>query len=211
MYTDIIFDLDGTINESGDGIKASLRHSMKECGKVLDENTNLDFIIGPPLSSSYAKLGIPEDEIDKLVDSYRRHYKQTGIYINSVYPGMVELLKELKGRGLNLHIATSKPGIMTEIILDYFDLKQYFTFIGSASEDLNRQHKTEVLAHTISNIDAPKENMVMIGDRRDDMQAALINGIDSIGVEYGYGSYDELMQAGAKYIAKSVEDILNYL
>lgn len=211
MYTDLLFDLDGTLTESGPGIIKSVRYAMQSLGMPLDEDEKLDFCVGPPLKWSFARLGVPEGEIQHAIDEYRVYFRSKGMFDNSPYPGIRETLDSLRSAGKRLHIATSKPDELTVQILSHFGLLDCFDVIAAAAMDGRRSTKAEVIAYALENLgEVPRENILMIGDREHDVLGAAEFGIDCLGVLYGYGSREELEAAGARYIASSPEDIINY-
>ena len=211
-YTDILFDMDGTLNESGPGIIASFKYAMNKLNMPLADDADLNFVIGPPLDFSFKKLNVDKENIKTAISYYRDFFTKEGMYINSVYDGIEDVLKELIQRGYTLHIATSKPDILTKEILIHFDLLKYFNFIAACTMDEKRTTKDEVIAYALENLShIDKSNILMIGDRYHDIEGAKINGIDSMGVLYGYGDRAELENAGADYIAQTPKDILNFL
>lgn len=210
-YTDILFDLDGTLNESGPGIIRSFFQTMDKLGKPLEDDCDLGFVVGPPLSYSFRELGV-EEKIDEAVRIYREFYSSEGIFNCVIYDGIPELLKTLKDKGKHLHIATSKAEIMARRVLEHFDLMKYFDVIAAATLDDSRSTKPQVVAYILELLgDVSKENIVMVGDRYHDINGAAENGLDSVGVTYGYGSRAELENAGATYIAQTPAEILKYI
>ena len=204
--------MDGTLNESGPGIIASFKYAMDKLDMPIPDDSELGFVIGPPLGYSFERLNVPSDRINEAIGFYREYYQSKGKFINSVYDGITDVLLELKARGYNLHIATSKPDVMTLSILEYFNLRDYFDFIACSSMNETRSKKDEVIAYALENIrNKDLGTILMIGDRYHDIEGAKANGIDSMGVLFGYGDREELQNAGADYIAETPEDILNFL
>ena len=210
MEKSILFDLDGTLTDSGEGIINCALLTLEYFGLPLPTREELRFFVGPPLGGSFLKLGIPEDRVTEAIQYYRSHYTVTGIHENSVYPGIEELLQALQVQGHKLYVATSKPEFMAKGILEDFGLAEYFTMICGASTDTHRNTKEAVIAHLMeSNPDA--KNFVMIGDTIFDVEGAASLGIPTIGVSWGYGEVADMEAAGAISIAHSMDELLSFL
>ena len=207
MYQTILFDLDGTLTDSAPGIIRSVQYALNKYG-IEAKDEDLRAFIGPPLVHSFQnRFGFDHEKALEAVGFYREYFTAGGMFENSVYPGIEELLRKLKRDGRRLVVATSKPELFSRQIIEHFGLEKFFDFIGGAAMDESRATKTEVLAYVLETLRADPETAVMIGDRRDDMEAAASLGTDRIGVLYGYGSKEELMKAGAKVFAETPEDI----
>ena len=205
----VLFDLDGTLTDSGPGIMNGFRYAIQKMGGQVSENDDMRKFVGPPLEVSFEKLlgYSPEDTIT-AVKHYREYYNNMGGNTeNSVYPGIPELLETLKNSGKRLIVATSKNEKPTNFVLDYFDLRKYFDFV-SASNDTDRRRKADVIRYAVSECGINDlSSAVMVGDRENDVQAALEVGLESIGVLYGYGDEEELSKAGATYIVETPDDV----
>jgi phosphoglycolate phosphatase len=193
-YDVILFDLDGTLTDPKLGITKSVQYSLATFGinePCLDKLVNF---IGPPLMESFQEYyGFDICKADEAVKKYREYFSVKGLYENAVYPFIPELLDSLKMIGKTLVVATSKPTIFAEKILDYFWLKKYFSLIVGSNLDGSRVKKYEVIAHALKIMGSKVyQNVVMVGDRKHDIIGAKEAGIDSIGVLYGYGSVEEL-------------------
>ena len=212
-YNVILFDLDGTLTDPGLGITNSVMHALKKYGIEVADRTSLYKFIGPPLIDSFEKyFGFSHEEAVKSVDYYREYYKDKGIYENAVYDGVEELLKSLNAKGKKIILATSKPEPFAKEILRHFDLEKYFLFAAGSTMSETRTNKAEVIEYALSECGiTDKSAVIMVGDREHDIIGANKNGIDSIGVLFGYGSRDELESAGATYIAETVADIEKYI
>ena len=211
MYETIFFDLDGTLTDSAPGIIHSVQYALGKYG-IEAEDAALKVFIGPPLIHSFqARFGFDHDQALEAVAFYREYFTAGGMFENSVYPGIEELLKKLKEDGARLAVATSKPEVFSRQIIAHFALDPYFDFIGGAAMDESRATKTEVLAYALETLQADPAQAVMIGDRRDDIEAANALGTGAVGVLYGYGSYEELAEAGAGTFAGSPEEIYRIL
>lgn len=209
-YTTMLFDLDGTLTNPGLGITNSVAYALKKYGIDVKDRTELYKFIGPPLLNSFQDYyGFSEEQAAQAVEYYREYYQKTGIYENYVYEGISELLKELKAEGITLLVATSKPEPFARLIMEHYHLADYFTYIAGATMDnKTRVKKADVIRYAMQNCEAEdKKKLVMVGDRKHDILGAKEVGIDSVGVLFGYGDREELEQAGATYIAETVEAI----
>lgn len=209
-YTTMLFDLDGTLTNPGLGITNSVAYALKKYGIDVKDRTELHKFIGPPLLNSFQDYyGFSEEQAAQAVEYYREYYQKTGIYENYVYEGIPELLKELKAEGITLLVATSKPEPFARLIMEHYHLADYFTYIAGATMDnKTRVKKADVIRYAMQNCEAEnKKKLVMVGDRKHDILGAKEVGIDSVGVLFGYGDREELEQAGATYIAETVEAI----
>ncbi len=209
MYDVILFDLDGTLTDSGPGITNSVAYSLKKYGIEVADREELYKFIGPPLKESFEKYyGFSAEESKKAVEYYREYYTDKGMFENSVYEGIEELLKEIRKAGKMAVVATSKPEIFARKILEHFGLAKYFSYIVGANMDETRTKKDEVISYVLESCDIPdKSKVLMIGDREHDILGAKRNGLDSLGVLFGFGNREELKKAGADYIAETVKDI----
>lgn len=209
-YTTMLFDLDGTLTNPGLGITNSVAYALKKYGIDVKYRTELYKFIGPPLLNSFQDYyGFSEEQAAQAVEYYREYYQKTGIYENYVYEGIPELLKELKAEGITLLVATSKPEPFARLIMEHYHLADYFTYIAGATMDnKTRVKKADVIRYAMQNCEAEdKKKLVMVGDRKHDILGAKEVEIDSVGVLFGYGDREELEQAGATYIAETVEAI----
>ena len=205
----ILFELDGTLTDSGPGIMNAFAYAIKKMdGQVMDREQLRKFV-GPPLKDSFGRvLGYSREDTEKAIRLYREYYNDMGgVFENKVYPGVVKMLSELKSEGKKLIVATSKGAHGTGIVLEHFDLEKYFDFVATW-DDKNRQHKSDVIRYALEQCGITDlSQVVMVGDRENDILAANEVGIDSIGVLYGYGDKEELTTAGATYLAESADDV----
>lgn len=209
----ILFDLDGTLTDPKEGITRSIAYALEKLNATsLDEQT-LESFIGPPLMESFCEVcGFDHDKAEKAIEYYRERFQQVGLYENKVYSGIEALLSELKKKGAKLALATSKPTIFAEEILNHFNLKQYFDVVVGSNLDGTRSAKNEVIQEALKQLSfPPKEKVVMIGDRKYDMIGAKKEGISSIGVCYGYGSQEELKMEEAMHIVQDIQMLSEYL
>ncbi|MBQ8747393.1 MAG: HAD-IA family hydrolase [Clostridia bacterium] len=200
----ILFDLDGTLTDSGPGIMHCLELALTEMGEPVPPKEILRLFVGPPLTEAFAEhCGMDLPRAEEAIRVYRKHYSAGGLFENTVYPGIPELLETLCGFGLPLYLATSKPEHYARAIMEHFDLAKYFTYIGGALTDGKRREKAEVIAYVLETTGIPADECVMIGDRKYDVEGAASFGIPTLGVTWGYGSKEELLTAGASWIADS--------
>lgn len=213
MYQYILFDLDGTLANPEIGITSSVMYALEKFGVKVEDRKELHPFIGPPLSYSFQTYyGLSEADSELAIKYYRERFSVKGLYENEVYEGVEKLLQQLKESGKKLIIATSKPEEFTLKILAHFDLLKYFDYVAGATMDGSRGEKADVIRYAIeiSGIQ-DRSQAIMIGDRKYDILGAKENGLDSIGVLFGFGDREELSEAGANYIAENVEDILKYI
>lgn len=212
-YEYILFDLDGTLTDSGPGIMNAFAYAIEHMGGQAPGKEQLRHFAGPPLKVTFGQiLGYSPEDTEKAIGFYREYYNEMGgVFENKVYPGIRELLAELKNAGKHLMVATSKGVHGTTTVLDHFDLRRYFDFV-SAAENQDRAQKTERIRCALEACGIKDLSLaVMIGDRENDIDAANQIGIDSIGVLYGYGDREELVSAGATYLAETAEEVRNLL
>ncbi len=210
MYDIVLFDLDGTLTDPGKGITNSVAYALNKFNIKVKDKTELYKFIGPPLVDSFMKYySLSKQDALLAVDYYREYFSATGIFENRVYDGIPQLLANIKKSGRKIALATSKPEIYAKQILKHFNLSDYFDFVGGATMDETRSKKADVIMYTLNQLGVTdKSTVVMIGDRHHDIEGANQNGLDSIGVLFGYGDQKELETAGAKHIAETVNDII---
>ncbi|MEQ8156707.1 MAG: HAD family hydrolase [Clostridiaceae bacterium] len=208
-YEYILFDLDGTLTDSAIGITNSVMYALNKYGIEVSDRSELYRFVGPPLSDSFENFyGFSREDAKEAVEYYREYYREKGIFENLVYDGCENLLKTLKDNDMTLAVATSKPEVFARQILEHFDMAKYFTYIAGSNLDGTRVKKGEVIRYALESCNIRDlSKTIMIGDREHDIIGAKEAGIDSIGVLFGYGDKDELVTAGADFIADRVSDI----
>lgn len=213
MYEVILFDLDGTLTDSREGILKSVKYALAKMNIEAPEENKLLPFIGPPLITSFREYFKMNDaEVGKAIEYYREWFGEQGIYENQVYPGILLLLKKLKAQGKRLVLATSKPTEYAIRILDYFRLNIYFDVVVGSNMDGTRMEKEAVIEFALAKVgEVEKHKVVMIGDRKYDVIGSKKNGIDVIGVAYGYGSLDELSGALPTQLVSSVQELAKVL
>ncbi len=208
MYKTVLFDLDGTLTDPGLGITNSVAYALKKYGIEVRDREKLYSFIGPPLKDSFKKYyGFSDEKAMEAIMYYREYFSDKGIFENEVYDGIKELLRRVKESGRKIVLATSKPEKFALRILEHFELTEFFDVVAGASMDEKRNKKGDVIKYALEKGCLTPEDAVMIGDREHDVLGAQENGIDTIGVLYGYGSRDELEKAGAMHIAETVGDV----
>ncbi|MCH7321082.1 HAD family hydrolase [Solibacillus sp. MA9] len=212
-YEVVLFDLDGTIIDPKEGITKSVQYALGKMGVAVENCKALESFIGPPLQQSFKEqFGFSDHQANEAISYYRERYKPTGIYENTVYIGMNELLAELKSAGCRLAIATSKPTVFAQNIAEHYDFARYFDVIIGSELDGSRTLKAEVIEETLNQLGNPEiSKCVMIGDRKYDIIGAKTNDMESVGVEFGYGSKQELAEANATYIVQTVAQLRDVL
>ena len=210
MTKSILFDLDGTLTDSGEGIINCAIYTLEHYGLPIPSREELRVIVGPPLHESFVRFGVPEEEAENAVEKYRERYIPIGAYENTPYPGIRELLERLQSEGHRLYVATSKPEGMSIDILKHFDLDKYFTKICGASLDTSRSTKDAVIAYLLKECGA-QENAIMVGDTAFDVLGAKTHGIPTIGVSWGYGTVESMEQAGAAQIVHTMDELYHAL
>lgn len=206
----ILFDLDGTLTDSGEGIINCASLALAHFGLPVPDRTAMRVFVGPPLDETFIKFGVPADKADEAIAVYRSRYTTVGKFENYPYPGIEELLKKLKQQGHRLFVATSKPEGMSIEILSHFGLAEYFEMICGATLDGSRSKKADVIAYLLRRTGGA-ENIVMVGDTHLDILGAAAHGIPGIGVAWGYGETADMERAGAIGIAHSVDELFDLL
>lgn len=213
MFDYLFFDLDGTLTDPALGITNSFKYAIKYFGLEIPSYETLCSFIGPPLPDTFkTQFGFDELKASEGVKKYREYFAEKGLFENEVYPGIPELLSELKQSGKKLIVATSKPEDFSVRIMDHFHLSQYFENICGSLMNETRSKKDEVITYAIErNHITDKSKILMIGDRKHDILGAKKTGLKSCGVLYGYGSQEELETAGADYIVKDISQLHSIL
>jgi phosphoglycolate phosphatase len=203
----VLFDLDGTLTDPREGIVACLKYALLGLGHKYPSNLVLARFIGPPLQESFAGLLHSTDpkQINAAVELYRQRFSSKGMLENTIYPGVHSALTTLRRRGALLFVTTSKPRVFAERIVEHFGLKEYLCAIYGSELDGTRSDKVDLVAHVLQTESLSPHSTVMVGDRAHDIVGAKANGVFPIGVLWGYGSYDELVAAGATTLCQQPE------
>lgn len=215
-YRIVLFDLDGTLVDSGEGITRSVEFALSHFGITPQSRSELYRFIGPPLMDSFMRFyGFSREQAGEAVDIYRSRYRKVGVYENRVYPGIIDALRRLWDAGCECFLATSKPEVFANIVIDDMGLRPYIPRVfGAELDDAEgrkralRSEKADVIAYALECLGvSDRREVVMVGDRRHDIEGAKANGIDSVGVLFGFGGRAELEEAGATYIVSAPCDI----
>ncbi len=210
--THVLLDLDGTISDSSPGIARSLQHAFAVCGYEPPTDEEVRTVIGPPFEIGLPELGIPVDDLERVVDAYRDRYEDVGLFENTVYPGIVDMLDELAAAGHTLSVATAKPEPTAKRIIEHFGLTDRFEVEAGATIEigLGRRTKADVINFALIELrlgPSDLRRVVMVGDRNHDVEGAHLNGIDCIGVTWGFGSAEELHGAGAAAVVDTPGEV----
>jgi phosphoglycolate phosphatase len=203
----IYFDLDGTLTDSKPGITRSIQYALGKLDRDVPTEDELTWCIGPPLHASLKKLLGTDDLADKALSLYRERFADIGLFENRIYPGIEETLSAVAGSGRRLFVATSKPGIYAERIIDHFKLTAYFERVFGSELDGTRSDKTDLLGYALRMTGVDPSRAVMIGDRSHDMIGARNNKMTAVGVLYGFGGQQELLDAGAHHICATPQGL----
>jgi len=206
----ILFDLDGTLTDSGEGIINCAILALEHFGLPVPSREEMGVFVGPPLDKTFIQFGVPEDKAQEAIDVFRSRYVVVGKFENTPYPGIYELLDTLQKQGHRLFVATSKPEVTALQILEKFDLSKYFEVICGATFDGTRSHKADVIAYLLNKI-GTECPMIMVGDTEFDVLGASAHNIPTIGVSWGYGQVSAMEQAGAAAIANTMDDLLRLI
>lgn len=206
----ILFDLDGTLTDSGEGIINCAILALEHFGLPIPSREDLGVFVGPPLDDSFKKFGVADHQVDEAIRIFRGRYLTKGKFENSPYPGIPEMLSQLQALGHDLYVATSKPEETAVEIMDHFDLSKYFKRICGATMDKARNSKSKVIAYLLDTC-GRGDNIIMVGDTAFDVIGAKSHNIPTIGVSWGYGMVRDMEEAGAVSIARNVDELFELL
>ncbi len=209
MYQTILFDLDGTLTDSKEGITKCVQYALSKCGISEPNLDRLESFIGPPLKQHLRERypDLTEEEAGRALEWYRERFRTVGLFENQLYNGVPELLENLRDAGRTLVLATSKPTIFTKRILNHFAIDRYFQVVVGSELDGRRGEKSEVIEEALRRVSVGGHQAVMVGDRKYDMLGAKKWGLSTIGVLYGYGSREELQSAGADWLVPDIPSL----
>ncbi len=213
MYQYILFDLDGTLTDSREGITKSVQYALDQVGIYEPDLTSLEHFIGPPLYDEFMRCyGFSPEVAKTAVAAYRERYNDIGWKENLLFDGIPVVLKALKDAGRKLGVASSKPKVFVERILNLFDIAQYFDVVSGATLDGRISTKAQVLDCALNGLGVTdKAQAVLVGDRMHDVEGAKAHGIDCVGVTFGFGGRQELAEAGAAHIVDTMGELLAVL
>ena len=209
----ILFDLDGTLTDPRMGITNSVAYALKQFGITVEHpHETLTSFIGPPLIESFETYySLTPEQARLALGYYRAYFVPTGMFENTVYPGIPDALERLRQAGRTLCVATSKPEVYARRILEHFSLDTYFEAVCGATLDESRVRKADVIAYALETLNINADQAVLVGDRLHDVEGAHACNVPVIGVTYGYGSREELTAAGADALADHVSDAVHIL
>ncbi|GGB10939.1 HAD family hydrolase [Macrococcus hajekii] len=212
MHKYLLFDLDGTLTDSKEGITNSIVHSLTQMNITVPDNNALVHFIGPPLKESFrTDYHLEGEQNEQAIAFYREYFSTRGLFENEVYSDIPELLSDLKNAGYKLYVATSKPVTFARQILDHFELTDYFEMIAGSELDGSRSHKADVIQYVIEENHLSPADCLMIGDRKHDLIGADMNGMDALGVLFGYGSREELASYPHIALISTVHSLRQFL
>ena len=214
--THVLLDLDGTLSDSEPGIVNSLRWACQVEGFTIPTDAEMRSVIGPPFELGLPAIGIPDDALERVINTYRVRYAETGAYENTLYDGVIEMLDELARRGYSLSVATAKPEVTAHPILDYFGISERFEVRAGATLTGERRTKAQVIDHALLELGIHADpdlwdHVIMVGDRDHDVLGAMHHRIPCIGVLWGYGSIEELLGAGAVALAETPAELVEMI
>lgn len=206
--TIVLFDLDGTLTDSAEGVIRSAQYMQEKMGIEKWADADLKFIVGPPLMKTFTEdFGMDAETAEAALGHFRERYTTVGLFENRLYPGMAEMLGTLRAKGKRLAVATSKKEETAVRILEHFGVAGFFEVIGGDNRAAGRDNKAKVIAYVLEKMQAEKSDVIMVGDRKFDVEGAHALGIPCIGVEYGYGSREEFLACGADLIVATAEEL----
>jgi len=209
--TTLFFDLDGTLTDPKPGITGSIQYALRKLGRPVPSQDELVWCIGPPLRASFATLLGDDSLADRGVELYRERFGDVGLFENSVYPDIPQVLAALEQPSRRMFVATSKPHVFAKRIVEHFGLARHFEHVFGSELDGTRVHKSDLLAYALEETGVDPSQAIMIGDRSHDAIGAKANRIEAIGVTYGYGSREELSAAGASHLCASPRALLELI
>ena len=211
-YKNVLFDLDGTLTDPKVGITKSVKYALDKLGIIVDDIDSLKKFIGPPLKESFQNYyGMDDIKADDAIKYYREYFSGNGIFENELYENIEKVLSYLAKNNFTIIVATSKPRIFAEKIINHFNLTKYFLAIEGSELNGTRSDKGELIFYILNKYNLSAMHSIMIGDREHDIRGANKNSIDSIGVGYGYGTEEELVNSGAKYFVKNIDELSEIL
>lgn len=213
MYKAILFDMDGTLTESGEGITKSVQYALEKMGKPEPDLDALQVFVGPPLLEQFMKYAeLDEEEARQAVAYYRERYAAVGIFENRPYPGVARMLEELKKKGYLLAVSSSKPEHFVLKVLEHFEMEHYFDEVVGSEMNGGRSDKSEVIEETLRRLklEDHRDQVIMVGDKEHDVFGARKSSLSCVAVSYGYGSMEELKNAEPLCVVGSADELLDF-
>lgn len=204
----ILFDLDGTLTDSAEGVIRSAQYMQEKMGIPKWADEDLKFIVGPPLMTTFRDdFCMSQEDAERALLFFRERYASVGLFENAVYPGIQEMLEDLQKKGKRMAVATSKKESSAIRILEHFGIASYFEVVGGDDREAGRDTKAKVVQYVLEKMNAEKASAILVGDRKFDVEGARDVGIPCIGVKYGYGDEAEFLACGADFIAATPKDV----
>jgi phosphoglycolate phosphatase len=210
MYTTVLFDLDGTLVDSGEGVLKCAELALRHFNLPIPSPEEMRTFVGPPLRDSFLRFGCTEEMAQEAIAVYRSRYTTVGKFELFVYPGIEKLLQDLTAAGCRLYVATSKPEAVSVEILNHLGLAKYFTYIAGADQNQGRSTKSEVITHLLAQV-GKLDGALMVGDTAYDVIGAAEHGIPCAGVSWGYGTVESLEAAHPAVIVNTTEELLQFI
>ena len=210
MYTTVLFDLDGTLVDSGEGVLKCAELALRHFNLPIPSPEEMRTFVGPPLRDSFLRFGCTEEMAQEAIAVYRSRYTTVGKFELFVYPGIEKLLQDLTAAGCRLYVATSKPEAVSVEILNHLGLAKYFTYIAGADQSQGRSTKSEVITHLLAQV-GKLDGALMVGDTAYDVIGAAEHGIPCAGVSWGYGTVESLEAAHPAVIVNTTEELLQFI
>lgn len=206
----VLFDYDGTFADTGEGVFESIHYAVEQLGMKELSAAQLHRFVGPPLYDSFRKIaGMSDDDALLALEKYREYYSKTGIYRFTLYPGIIETVRALKDKGIKVGIATGKPEYFVSVLLDYMKITDLFDYVAGIRSDPSDETKADLILRAAKNMGVEPERVLMVGDRHFDINGARKAGTASAAALYGYGSREELEEAGADFFIDAPSDVLS--
>ena len=209
-YTTILFDLDGTLVDSGEGVLKCAELALRHFNLPIPSPEEMRTFVGPPLRDSFLRFGCTEEMAQEAIAVYRRRYTTVGKFELFVYPGIEKLMQDLTAAGCKLYVATSKPETVSVEILQHLGLARYFTYIAGADQDKGRSTKSEVIAYLLAQV-GNLDGALMVGDTAYDVIGSAQHGIPCAGISWGYGTLESIEAAHPAVIVHSTEELLAFV
>ena len=212
MVSVVLFDLDGTLTDPAVGITASYRHALAEVGVSVADDEDLTWAIGPPVRDNFEAYGLAADLLEPAVNAFRERHTAVGLFEAVVLPGIEDLLDDLRSRRVRIGLATAKPRPQAVTTLDHFGLVWRFAAVAGSRADVHSMPKAEIVADALRQLGDPDPaDVVMVGDRHHDVEAAHANGVEAIGVQWGFAPDGELEAAGADHLVATIDELSDLL
>jgi len=212
MLSVVLFDLDGTLTDPAVGITASYRHALTEVGVAVADDEDLTWAIGPPVRDNFEAYGLAADLVEPAINAFRERHTAVGLFEAVVLPGIEQLLDDLRARHVRIGLATAKPRPQAVITLEHFGLASRFDVVAGSRADVHSMPKAEIVAEALAQLGDPDPaEVVMVGDRHHDVEAAHANGVMAIGVRWGFGPDGELEAAGADRVVATIDELRDLL